>query len=118
MPTPPNTGLRNLQDATNVAPQQGGLRPLMAPTLRNVPAGYTSPDVIDRRQGQSPTLMDIVRDRVANVRQDYTSSGELPGNPYGPSSVPISSSPYAAASSLPMGTDAATMQIAPRRVVR
>jgi hypothetical protein len=40
----------------------------------DIPANYTSPDVIDRRNGQVPTLADKVRDLMINVRNDYQSS--------------------------------------------
>jgi hypothetical protein len=43
------------------------------------PPGYTSPDVIDHRNGQGPTLMERIRDLVNNVRNDYNDT--LKGQP-------------------------------------
>lgn len=39
-----------------------------------VPEGYTSADVIDRRNGQTPTIADRVRDLIIKVRNDYQDS--------------------------------------------
>lgn len=50
-----------------------------------VPPNYTSPDVIDRRSGQSPTLGDKFRDLMIKVRDDYQSSiGSNPNAAYTP----------------------------------
>lgn len=40
----------------------------------DIPQNYTSPDVIDRRNGQAPTMADRVRDLIIKVRDDYQSS--------------------------------------------
>lgn len=40
----------------------------------DVPANYTSPDVIDRRNGQPQTIADKVRDLIIKVRDDYNES--------------------------------------------
>lgn len=48
------------------------------PTIA-VPPGYTSPDVIDRRDGQGPTLMERIRQLLMNVRNDYNDT--LPNQP-------------------------------------
>lgn len=42
----------------------------------NVPKNYTSPDVIDRRQGQKPTLTDKARDLTIKVRNDWNDMKE------------------------------------------
>lgn len=39
-----------------------------------VPPNYVSPDVIDRRDGQTPTIADRVRDLIIKVRDDYSES--------------------------------------------
>jgi hypothetical protein len=59
----------------------------------NVPENYPlSPDVIDRRQGQTPSLGERVRDLALSVRHDYESSqnhnqGPSYDSPIGPSSM-------------------------------
>ena len=45
-----------------------------------VPPGYTSPDVIDRREGQKPTWADRARDLIIKVRDDYNESLGAPKN--------------------------------------
>lgn len=42
-----------------------------------VPEGYKSKDVIDRRDGQKPTLGDKVRDLSIAVRNDYEDSKRI-----------------------------------------
>ena len=46
-----------------------------------VPPGYVSPDVIDRRDGQTPTLSDRMRDLIIKVRDDYNESLGAPKQP-------------------------------------
>lgn len=58
-----------------------------------VPVGYTSPDIIDRRNGQNPTpsFAERLRDLVLSVQHDYQESG-----------TPAAPSPYGPTSSTPM----------------
>lgn len=37
----------------------------------DIPKGYTSKDVIDRRHGEKPTLLDRTRDALIATRNDY-----------------------------------------------
>jgi hypothetical protein len=112
MPIPPNPGLRNLRDTTQA---QAGLRPLIAaPSFADrIPAGYTSPDVVDLRNAQPHPLMDKLRGLVQSVKDDYHESFPQPINAiYGPGdTIPA------------YGTDAATspspgQQVTAKRVVR
>lgn len=67
----------------------------------NIPAGYKSPDVIDRRNGQKPTLSDKIRDLSVSVQRDYRDSGTpAPDSPFGPS----------ATDTTPSGSSSSTLQ--------
>jgi hypothetical protein len=59
----------------------------------NVPQGYTSPDVIDRRQGQKPTLADKARDLVIKVRNDYNDSFPSKADPVAGPATPTGKIP-------------------------
>lgn len=109
MPMPSNPGLRNLRDASSPS----GLRPLAQSSFSsNIPAGYTSPDVIDLRNAPHHPILDKIGGLVQAVKDDYHDS--FP--------APLSLTPFGPGESAPTyGTDASTTlppQTLQRRVVR
>lgn len=60
----------------------------------DIPQGYKSPDVIDRRNGQKPTIADKARDLTIKVRRDYNDSFPSRSDPIaGPSTPPVGKIP-------------------------